>query len=59
MSVKLDLEVPEVNVILRTLGKHPFDEIAALISKIKQQGDEQLAAQEAEAAKASEVQASQ
>ena len=46
MAIKLDLEVQEVNTILRSLGKHPFDEIAALISKIKQQGEAQLAEQE-------------
>jgi hypothetical protein len=51
MAIKLDLEVQEVNAILRSLGRHPFDEIAALVAKIKQQGDEQLQAQEAEAAK--------
>lgn len=44
--IKLELNVNEVNAILRSLGKHPFDEIAALIGKIKQQGDAQLAAQE-------------
>ena len=42
--IKLELSVNEVNAILRSLGKHPFDEIAALIGKIKQQGDAQLAA---------------
>lgn len=46
MAIKLDLEVQEVNLILRSLGKHPFDEIASLISKIKQQGEAQLAEQE-------------
>lgn len=53
MAIKLELEVNEVNVVLRTLGRHPFDEIAALINKIKQQGEAQLAEQEA-AAKAAE-----
>ena len=47
MSIKLDLELPEVNTVLRSLGKHPFDEIAALIAKIKQQGEAQLAEQSA------------
>ena len=46
MAIKLELEVQEVNTILRSLGKHPFDEIAALITKIKQQGEAQLAEQE-------------
>jgi hypothetical protein len=57
MAIKLDLEIAEVNVILRTLGKHPFDEIAGLIEKIKQQGEPQAAEQAKaaeEAAKAAE-----
>lgn len=45
MAIKLELEVNEVNLILRSLGKHPFDEIAALIGKIKTQGEAQLAEQ--------------
>ena len=44
--IKLELTIDEVNMILRTLGKHPFDEVVALIQKIKQQGDAQLAAQQ-------------
>jgi len=56
MAIKLDLEVEEVNTILRTLGKHPFDEVVALIGKVKQQGEAQLAEQQKEAdeAKAAE-----
>jgi len=50
MAIKLELEVQEVNLVLRSLGKHPFDEIAALIGKIKQQGEAQLAEQEKAAA---------
>jgi hypothetical protein len=42
--IKLELDVNEVNTILRVLGKHPFDEVAALIVKIKQQGDPQAEA---------------
>ena len=41
--IKLELTVEEVNVILRTLGKHPFEEVVALIGKIKGQGDPQVA----------------
>ena len=41
--LSIELTVAEVNVILRSLGKHPFEEIAALIQKIKQQGEVQLA----------------
>jgi len=50
MAIKLELEVQEVNLVLRSLGKHPFDEIASLIGKIKQQGEAQLAEQEKAAA---------
>jgi hypothetical protein len=42
-NINLELNVAEVNAILRSLGKHPFDEIAALIAKIKGQGEAQLA----------------
>ena len=55
MAIKLELEVQEVNLVLRSLGKHPFDEIAALIGKIKQQGEAQLAEQEKAAAEAEPV----
>lgn len=41
--IKLELSVEEVNVILRCLGKHPFEEVVSLISKIKSQGDPQVA----------------
>ena len=49
MALKIELEVNEVNTIIRSLGKHPFDEINQLINKITKQGNEQLAAQQAEA----------
>ena len=49
--IKLELTIEETNTILRTLGKHPFDEVVMLINKIKQQGDPQVAAM-AEAEKA-------
>lgn len=41
--LKLELTVTEVNVVLRSLGKHPFEEIAALVAKIKAQGESQIA----------------
>ena len=47
-QINLELTVQEVNTILASLGKHPFDQIAALISKIKQQGDAQLTQASAE-----------
>lgn len=43
LELNLSLSIAEINVILRSLGKHPFEEIAALIQKIKQQGEVQLA----------------
>ena len=42
--IKLELAVEETNMILRTLGKHPFEEVVALVNKIKQQGEPQVAA---------------
>lgn len=52
--IKLDLSIDEVNTILRVLGKHPFEEVVSLVSKIKQQGDPQAEeiAKQLEAAKA-------
>ena len=44
MNLNLELTLDEVNMILRSLGKHPFDEIAALIGKIKTQGEAQVIA---------------
>jgi hypothetical protein len=42
--IKLELTVAEVNTILRVLGKHPFEEVVALVSSIKKQGDPQAQA---------------
>ena len=42
--IKLELSIEEINTILRVLGKHPFEEVIELISKIKQQGDPQAQA---------------
>lgn len=44
--IKLELTVDEANMILRTLGKHPFEDVVALINKIKAQGEPQVAAME-------------
>ena len=52
MNIKLELTVEEANLILRVLGKHPFEEVVSLIQKIKQQGEPQVAAAEAEKAAA-------
>jgi len=42
--INLQLEINEVNMILAVLGKHPFEEVVALVSKIKTQGDPQAQA---------------
>jgi hypothetical protein len=49
--IKLELSIDECNTILRVLGKHPFEEVVTIINKIKQQGEPQVVAMEAEAAK--------
>ncbi len=53
-AIKFELTVDEANTILRVLGKHPFEEVVALIGKIKQQGEPQVAAL-AEADKSAEL----
>ena len=50
-EIKLELTIDEVNTILRSLGQHPFEQIAALIGKIREQGEPQVRAIE-EAAQA-------
>jgi hypothetical protein len=52
-NITLEMTVEEVNTILRTLGKHPFEEVVTLIQKIKEQGEPQVAAM-AEAATTAE-----
>ena len=49
--IKLELTIDECNMILRVLGKHPFEEVVSVINKIKQQGEPQVVAM-AEAEKA-------
>jgi hypothetical protein len=50
--IKLELTVDEVNTILRSLGQHPFEQIAALIGKIKTQGEPQVVEMEKQLAEA-------
>lgn len=50
MNLTLTLSIEEVNTILKSLGKHSFDEIAELINKIKSQGDAQVIAADKAAA---------
>lgn len=42
--IKLELTVDEVNAILASLGKHPFESIFQLVNKIQSQGQAQLPA---------------
>lgn len=56
LTIKLELTIDEVNAILASLGKHPFEAIFQLVNKIQQQGAGQIQAAEAEsAAKAAET----
>ncbi len=42
--ITLEHTVDELNAILMALGKRPFEEVAALIMKIKTAAEEQIAA---------------
>ena len=44
---KFELTLDEANLVLAALGKAPFEQVAGLISKIKEQATPQLAAVEA------------
>lgn len=48
--INLNLTIEECNIVLRSLGKQSFEEVAALVSKIKTQGDAQITEMEARAA---------
>lgn len=49
-QITLELTLNEVNMILATLGKHPFNDVVALIGKIRMQGEDQIkATQESQA----------
>jgi hypothetical protein len=41
-TIKLELTIDEVNAILASLGKHPFEAIFQLVNKIQQQGSAQV-----------------
>ena len=55
LTIKLELTLDEVNAILASLGKHPFEAIFQLVNKIQQQGGEQVQAAEAAAKAAAEA----
>ena len=46
-EITIELTLNEINMILASLGKHPFDEISQLIGKIRSQGEEQISALQA------------
>jgi len=54
LTITLELTVKETNAVLGSLGKHPFDEIAALINKIQTQGTTQITEYQASQADAPE-----
>ena len=43
----LSLTIEETNLILHLLGTQPFNDVSALIIKIKNQGDQQFTEQQA------------
>lgn len=43
MDIKLNLTIEETNYILNVLAERPYNEVADLIMKIQQQGNEQIA----------------
>lgn len=49
--IKLELTIEQINIILASLGKQPFEAVAGVINEIQRQGGPQAAAL-AEAAKA-------
>ena len=55
-EITIELTLNEINMILASLGKHPFDEISQLIGKIRSQGEEQISALQAAAEEAAEQQ---
>ena len=44
MDISLKLTVEEANVVLSMLQKGPYEVVASLIAKIKEQGDAQISA---------------
>jgi len=53
-EITVELTLNEINMILASLGKHPFDEVVALVGKIRSQGEGQIQALQAAAAETSE-----
>lgn len=42
MDIKLELNLEEVNIVLNALATRPYVEVAQLIGKIQEQGNEQI-----------------
>lgn len=40
--IKLDLTIDEVNVVLASLGKQPFEAVAGVIQKVQEQAGPQV-----------------
>ena len=40
--IKLELTVDEVNIILTSLGRMPYESVYTLVEKIKNEGESQL-----------------
>lgn len=47
MEVTLKLEMDEVNIVLTSLSKMPYQEVAPLVQKVVEQGETQVKALEA------------
>lgn len=47
-EITVELTLNEINMILASLGKHPFDEVVALVGKIRSQGESQIQALQAQ-----------
>lgn len=46
MNLTINLSVGEVQTILAAIAKQPFEQVADLFFKLKQQAEQQLAAQQ-------------
>lgn len=47
MSIKLELEIPEVNTVLGALGQLPFAQVTDLVTKIREQAIPQVQEEQA------------
>ena len=50
-----ELAVEEINLILQSLAKQPYETVSALITKVKDQGESQLKVQQAQQAPVEKV----